>query len=260
MTTTISDSLVEKIRKLLALASELNDSKEQAELAMQKARTLAVQHDIDLAAIQVFDNKKSEEPMEKSDEISLGGRKSVCQKFICWLLQNHFKVKIIYTTGYDASWNRVQKIVFIGKKSDIEIATYVNQYLNNEFMRLWRNYAKWSNAKVDQRNSFIWGLYSGLSDKLTAAEKTAKEDGFTTLAQTKTVEEVEKVKECMALTVTSHQQRLEEAVDTFFPRARSVRTRTAYAHSQTARSAGYSQGQKISLRRGLGSGGGGQLT
>lgn len=260
MTTTISDSLVEKIRKLLALASELNDSKEQAEMAMQKARALAVQHDIDLASIQVFENKKSDEPMEKSDEVSLGGRKSVCQKFICWLLQNHFKVKIIYTTGYDASWNRVQKIVFIGKKSDIEIATYVNQYLNTEFMRLWRAYAKWSNAKVDQRNSFIWGLYNGLSDKLEAAEKTAKEDGFSALAQTKTVEEVEQVKACMALTLKTHKERLDEAVDQFFPRCRTVRTRTAYAHSETARSAGYQQGQNINLRRGIGGGGGGQLT
>lgn len=257
---TISDSLVEKIRKLLALASELNDCKEQAEQALRKAKALAVQHEIDLASIQVFQNKKSEEPIEKNDEISLGKRQSVCQKFISWLLQNHFNVRVIYSHGYDQNYNSVQKLVLIGKKSDIEIATYVQAFLNEEFMRLWHNYRHtYQMVQTKDRNSFLWGLYTGLSDKLTESKKQAEQDGFAALAQDKTESEVEQVKECMSLTVVSDKERIEEAVGKFFPRLSSRRHYTSYSHSENARQAGERAGRQISLRRGISGGSQSQL-
>jgi hypothetical protein len=61
----ISNDLVEKIRKLLALGSALNDSREQAEMAIKKAKELAVQNDIDIAFIQVFESKNQMNPSLK---------------------------------------------------------------------------------------------------------------------------------------------------------------------------------------------------
>jgi len=249
----VPDSIVEKIRKLLALASDLNDSKEQAEAALKKAKALATANDVDLAAIQVFENKKSEEPIVKGEEISLGKRASVCQSFINQILRNHFKVKIIYS----GSRYYGKTLILIGSKSDIEIATYVNGFLNTEFMRLWQRYHKlYQGSQVKDRNSYFWGLKEGLEAKLTEGEKESKESAFETLSQTHSQEEVERVKNQFALTVTTHEERLDEATGKFFPRLRTIRSTTRYSHSGVARSAGFTAGKNISLSRGIGSGGG----
>lgn len=256
LTNTVSDSIVEKIRKLLALASELNDSKEQAEEALKKAKALAVQHEVDIAAIAVFEAKKSEEPIEKDENISLGKRQSVCQKFISWLLQSHFKVKIVYSGGRYFG----KTMVLIGKRSDIEIATYVNNFLNAEFMRLWHQYRKANPfSKTNDRNSFFWGLHEGLAAKLEESNKETKEEAFSNLSQTHTSEQVEQVKSCFALTVTTDKERLADAVKSFYGKLRHTTTRVSYGHSGEAREAGRSAGSKISLRQGLGAGNGGIL-
>ncbi len=253
---TITDSLVEKIRKLLALASELNDSKEQAEAAMKKAMALATLHQIDLAAIEVFEAKKSDEPIEKNENISLGKRASVCQSYICWILKNHFNVRVIYTGGRYYG----RKLILIGKRTDIDIATYVNSFLNTEFMKLWHEYRKTNPmAQTKDRNSFLWGLYEGMCSKLKEGESEAKKSAFETLAQTRTETEIDQVKNCMALTVTTHQERLEKATEEFFPHLRSKRSYVSYSHSGEARQAGYSAGRTISLRRGVENGNGGMI-
>jgi len=253
---TVSDSVVEKIRKLLALASDLNDSKEQAEMAMKKAKELATSYQVDLACIQVFENKKNEEEIEKSEEISLGKRKSVCQKFITSILQQHFNVKVIYFGGRRSG----QDIVFVGKRSDIEIATYVQSFLNQEFMRLWQRYHKTTPySQVKDRNSFFWGLYNGLSDKLKQGEEEAKTSAFDSLATKRSATEVEQVKSCMALTLVNDTERLKDAVKNMFGRLRTVRYYTRSTHNGSAREAGYNQGKQISLNRGIGNGSGGQI-
>jgi len=250
------DSVVEKIRKLLALASELNDSKEQAEAALQKAKSLATQHEVDLATIAVFECKKSEEPIEKNDGISMGKRASVCQKFISWLLQDHFNVKVIYS----GSRHFEKRMTLIGKKSDIEIAIYVNEFLNTEFMRLWHQYRNSNlDSQTKDRNSYFWGLHGGLKSKLAASETETKKEAFETLAQTRTTDEVEQVKNCMALTVTTDKERLNEKVEEFYPHLRTVRSYSQHHHSETARESGFSAGKNISLRRGISGGKGGVI-
>ena len=256
MTTTsniVPDSVVEKIRKLLALASELNDSKEQAELAMQKAKALAVSYAVDLCAIKVFENKKSEEVIDKG-EINLGKRESIAQSFINKILSNHFRVKILK----GGSRYSGMSLILIGTKSDIEIATYVNNFLNSEYMRLWHRYLKmYQNAQGKDRNSYFWGLTEGLQSKLTEAQKKSETDAFETLSQKHTTEQVNEVKNQFALTVTSHEEKLDEKMHEFFPRIRTIRRYTRGGHhSGAAREAGFSAGQKIALNRGIGNGGG----
>ncbi len=253
----VSDSIVEKIRKLLALASNLNDSKEQAELAMQKAKALAVQHDVELAAIQVFENKKSEEPIVEGEALSLGKRKSVCQTFITRILQTHFKVKVLYSGG---RWSG-QQLILIGTKSDISIAAYVNQFLNSEFMRLWQRFHKtYQNSQVKDRNSYFWGLSEGFQSKLEEGAKNSQQDAFTTMSQSHTTEQVDQVKNQYALTVTTHQERLDEALGKMYPKLRTIRSYTRHSHSGEARQAGFSAGRNINVSRGIGNGNGGFIS
>ena len=254
----INDSLVEKIRKLLALGSALNDSPAQAELAMQKAKQLAIENDIDLASIQVFENKKSDEPIVKGDEINLGKRESVCQKFIYWLLQKHFNVKVI--TGGGRYYGKM--LTLIGKTKDIQIATYINTFLNQEFMNLWHKYRETHyEAQTKDRNSYFWGLYNGLDSKLKEQSKTTESASFSSIVAARGSQAAAQVQNCYALAVTSHKERLEDALNEFYPRLRKA-SRRSYSnghHSESARESGFAAGRNISLRMGIGGGNGGRL-
>jgi hypothetical protein len=253
----INDSLVEKIRKLLALGSALNDSPEQAELAMRKAKQLAIENDIDLASIQVFENKKSDEPIVKGEGINLGKRESVCQKFIYWVLQNHFNVKVITNGGRYYG----KQLTLIGKTKDIQIATYINTYLNQEFMSLWHKYrASHYEAQTKDRNSYFWGLYNGLDSKLKEQSKTTESASFSSIVAARGSQAASQVQNCYALTVVSNKKRLEDAMNDFYPRLRS-RSRSSGNghHSESARESGFAAGRNISLRMGIGGGNGGRL-
>jgi hypothetical protein len=253
----INDSLVEKIRKLLALGSNLNDSAEQAELAMKKAKELAIQNDIDLATIQVFENKKSEQPIVKGEDINLGKRESVCQKFIYWILQHHFNVKVI--TGGGRYFGK--HLTLIGTTRDIQIATYVNSFLNQEFMRLWHQYRDENyDAQTKDRNSYFWGLYNGLDSKLEEQVKSTESSSFSSMVAERGAQAAEQVKNCYALTVTSNKERLDKALGEFYPRLRKA-SRSYYNghHSASARESGFAAGRNINLRMGIGGGNGSAL-
>jgi hypothetical protein len=211
-----------------------------------------------LAQIQVFENKKSDEPIVKGNDIDLGKRESVCQKFIYWILQNHFNVRVI--TGGGRYFGR--RLTLIGKTKDIQIATYVNSFLNQEFMNLWHKYRKTNvYSETKDRNSYFWGLYNGLDSKLDEQSKTTESASFSSIVAARGSQAAAQVQNCYALTVTSNKERLTKAMEDFYPRLRSrSRSYSNHHHSESARTAGETAGRNISLRMGLGNGRGATLT
>lgn len=235
-----SDAIVEKIRKLLALSTSGNQN--ESELALLKAKKFAAEHDIDLALIQIFEGKKSEKPIEKSEKLKLGNRKSITQRFVSWTLEKHFKVKIIYHGSRDMGFS----IVFIGTKENIEIATYLNSYLNAEFMKLWQQYYKTSNCRLEERASYIEGLYYGLNDKLALENAQTESEKFSGHS--------EETKNQFALIVVNEKERLQKATEAFYPTLKKAATYTSRGYHSNALQSGKQAGANISLRRGLGNG------
>ena len=240
---TVPDQLVSKIRKLLALGN-FNDNGNQAELALAKAKQLAVEYEIDLASIEIFDEKPKLEPIIKGEGIDSGSRFSVTQKFVNWIVQNHFNVKIIMSGGrYGGRY-----INFIGKKIDVETATYVNSFLNAELMRLWHNYQKKNNLRAAVRNSYLYGLYQGLDAKLAETKKQAEEGKFSTM------NDGQKVRGNYQLMVVNEKQRLEKAVGDFYPHLRKVSISVGRAFRQDVIGDGKRDGRNINITRGIGNG------
>ena len=248
----ISDVVVDKIRKLLALAQN-NDNECQAEAALLKAQELAIRSEIDLATIEVFQDKKAEEEIVKGDNISLNGaREMVCQKFIYWILQSHFKVRIIRSGG--RAWGRY--ITFLGTKTDIQIATYVNSFLQNEFMRLWHNYRKENpSVKTTHRNCYWMGVYHGLDKKLESQKTKVQEDIFDSMSLMKTGEEVSKVRSCYALAVRSQEDKLAKAMAALYPHLKKSTTYRLGGHQDKEISDdGFGDGQRINIHNPIGNG------
>lgn len=239
MNNTISDSVVEKIRKCLALATSNNEH--EAQLAMTKAQKIAAEHNVDIALIQIFDKTIKQAPIEKKEGISLGNRKSITQHFVSWILQDHFGVKVIYS----GSRAMGRQLILIGTKDNIAMAEYVQVFLNEKFMSLWRDYFKKTNCPLNHRNSYLMGLHRGLDAKLQTSNKEVITD--------KLIAQSEDTRNQFALMVVNEKERLQEAVSNFFPRlgrATSNQSRGGY-HSDVINQ-GYAAGQSITINRAIG--------
>lgn len=241
----INDELVSRIRKLLQLNTSANEF--ESSLALEKAKALAIRAGIDLASVTAFQGEKAE-PIEKSGEINLGQRKSITQKFICWIIQNHFKCRLIYHGNRYYGY----KLFLIGAKSDIEIASYVQSYLSSEFMRLWHKYRAEKACSLDYRSSFIYGLYQGLDEKLAAATARTEQESFGEIASNQGVEKSEEIKNNYSLMVVDHKKKLEDKVKELYPKLKKAQASNIRIDRTDAVSDGQAVGRTINLNRPIG--------
>lgn len=235
----MNQEIVDKIRKLLNLGNR-GGTQAEAELAMAKAQELAIVNNINLSAIKM---NETVEQYEEKDIVSGIKRKSVCQKFITWILQRHFNVTVIYYGS---------RVVVVGKTSDCQIAEYIQSYLSREMMNLWTIYKKENNAPVSSRNSFIYGVYVGLNNKLEASKNAVEAARFAEIAEAQGQEEADKVKGSYQLAIVDSSKERENAVKKFCPRLRKTKTSVGRTHCMDAVSSGRTAGSLINLRQGVG--------
>lgn len=241
----MNDELIEKCRKLLALGNSCNQH--EAELAIARAHGLAVKHGIDLASIEVFGQKNTDEKILR-DDIFTGQRLTVAQKFISNILQDFFNVKIIYTGNRYLG----RKLVLLGTKTDIELANYANQFLNRVFVELWHEYYKNNtHVRLEEKNSFFFGLSHGLRSKLVQERAVSETEGFEEIALDKGMEQSQAVREKYAVMVISKKEKLVAATREHFPKLGRAR-HSSYRHSGTAIDAGVARGKTININKAIG--------
>ena len=235
----MNNTIIEKISKLLRLAED-NDSAGEREKALIHAQRLCAEHELSLAELDAEKWNKNVREEIKREDVELGKRQSVCQRFVNGILMQHFSVRLINSGSRYSG----RSLVMIGKESDVEVAKYVQSFLNNEMMRLWQSYKRLNNAKTHERKSFLHGIYLGLGDKL----KQAKSQFDTETKQQKSAEVVSN----LSLMRVSDKERVDSFVSKEFPRLHKASRRyTSSGHSANAQSAGYAYGKQISLHRGL---------
>lgn len=251
---TVSEELVNKVRKLLSLAQ--SDNLNESSLALEKARKLGVEYNIDLASINIHEKQK-EEPVVKGDSINNGKRETTCQKYINWLLVEHFNVRIVHSGGRYSG----RTMTLIGKKMDIDMSIFINNYLNEEMPRLWKKYYDSTpGCRLEEKQSYLYGIHQGLSAKIAESQKNTEFEKFEFIKVNKGTDELEKVKECYALTIKSTKEKLEEKLYEYYPNLRSKGSVRLNLNSHNALNDGESAGRNISLARPLGYSGKKSLT
>lgn len=244
----MNSDLVEKIRKLLALSR--SDNEHEAALALQRAQEIAINNGISIAAVQARgDNAESYD--EK--RVESGQRFAISQRFTTAILMNHFKVHIIY-------WGNRQhgrSITFLGKESDVEIAIYLQEYLNKAFMDIWRANQKKYGWPVKNRDAFLLGLYHGLNTKLTNEARKAEEAKFEEIRRQKDAAgydadlEVNKIKNNYAIILKTDEVQLKKYVEDKHPELRKVQNRKLNIWDSDVVEIGQQEGAKMEIRRGL---------
>jgi len=223
----MNNQILEKLRKLVNLATG-NANLHEAEVAMQMAQKIAFQNNIDLA--QVEPQSRSVE-IDKA-QINCGQRMSVSQNFVNVILGRFFEVRIIIS-GNRASG---RKIFYFGKKDDVEFAVWANQYLNKLFLDLWHvHYAKNPHLNTKMRETFFFGLYKGLAEKLQE-QKDSQESSL----------EAE-VKQSYEIVLVDNAALIQQSVNQSFPSlTKSTNKRIAVRNSEVF-GAGHAEGKKINL-------------
>jgi hypothetical protein len=170
------EKLIEKIQKLLALATSPNEN--EAKAASAKAQELMIKYNLEVSELEVKPEVGVEVFHQADNNIV-----SFKDKVIASILNDHFNVYIIINVEgkgrfFGNKFMRPKCLKVAGTKENIEIAKYVFDYLSVAFENAWKVYKKETNAPASAKNAFFDGLTSGFKKTLKQNEKVCEEKGL----------------------------------------------------------------------------------
>jgi hypothetical protein len=196
----MNDKIIERLKKLLALAGN-NPSQAEAEAAMAKAQAVAIEHGIDLALIGESQEENETEIIR--DEMEFGQRLPTVNNYVCNVLISFFNVKIITSGGRGNG----RKLIFIGKRDDINTSKYIYSWLAETMVRCWHSYySNTSGIALSHKQSYLLGFYNGLANKLNANKRGVEADKLTNEAD----------KNKYAVAVVNLQKKIQDFIDNEF--------------------------------------------
>ncbi len=239
--TTIDSPILEKLKKLLTLSKDATGA--EAETALAMATKLGIKYEIDISSIQLANGEQKKEEMVKNI-LDCGARMSVAQKWISWLLQDHFKVSIVY--GGSRYSGRI--MYFLGRKSDVEFAKYVQDFLKEHMLRSWQYFQKANKVDTRYRATYFNNFYRGLNTKLMEAKKTGEKEGFAAVAEPVRAATQSRY----ALALVNEKEERKQFMNQQFKALRNVSaTRTNLYHNDAVSKAGFAAGQATNIARPL---------
>ncbi len=159
------DRVLERIRKLLALAGSSNQH--EAELAMRKAHELMLRHNVEAAAAHAersFEVRHLGDPLRRASRVEAD---------VVSLLSQFFFVKVIRVPVYLPLHGRRGLVYEIfGTRPNVEMASHVYAFLLATAERLWRENRGDRRVRSGRdRLQYQSGVVRGFHEKL-AAERT----------------------------------------------------------------------------------------
>jgi hypothetical protein len=239
--TTIDSPILEKLKKLLTLGKDATGA--EAETALAMATKLGIKYDIDISSIRLATGEQKKEEMV-NDVLTCGARMSVAQKWISWLLHDHFKVNIVY--GGSRWSGRI--MYFLGRKSDVEFAKYVQDFLKEHMLRSWQYYQKANKVDTRYRATYFSNFYRGLDTKLKLAKKDGEKEGFAAVAEP--VRAAAQSQYALAL-INENEERKQFMNKQFKALRNSPATRTSIYSNDAVSKAGFAAGQATNIARPL---------
>ena len=236
-----AEKLLDKVRKLLALATSSNEN--EALLAMNKVRELYAKYNLEQAA--------EEKNSGFAHLIITHGRKRIesYQSKVIGILVGHFFVKVLTFKQYDAaSGQRHRAIEIIGTRENVLMAEYVYHFLlqQTDFYVEQAVLLRQSPMPLRARNSFRFGILQGFSDKLKRSERVEEGTAVTVSRRGSIRAELSLIGK--AVNQFENDDRLNDYLSEIYPRL-SRRGARAVSVDDSAYRAGVVLGQKITLNK-----------
>jgi len=223
---TPSDEILEKLAKILRLANNSAATPGEAEAAMGRAKALAMQHQIDLAMVNLTEksSKGIDIKVQRTDVGIRSQKFQVYHKYIWWTLQDVFGVRVI---RFGKS-----RFCFVGEATDVLVCCQLFPWLEDVFYSTYNEAAK---RGVVQRNAAGKnGVYWGLQNGLVKANKQEEQKLDA------------KQQQCWGLVVRSKEQAIDAQMAVDFPKLKSTKARDLNMDWNGFRH-GKEKGEKIKL-------------
>jgi hypothetical protein len=160
-------AILEKVRKLLALAQSSNEH--EASLAMQKANELIEKHNLDR-----LERERKSRYVHKTIELRRM-RIENYHKDVCSILMDFFYTDIVLSSQYDALDDRVYRTIdLMGTAENVLIAEYVYHFLMDRLDSLWEDYRRKTGKPGRSKRSYWLGILKGFREKLDRQEKSRR--------------------------------------------------------------------------------------
>jgi len=167
-----TDRVLERIRKLLALAGSPNQH--EAEIAMRKAHELMLRHNIESIGARV---DRSYEVRHLGDPQKRGTR---VESAIAGLLSEFFFVKVIRVPVYMPRLGRPGSVYeIVGTHANVEMASHVHAFLLATAERLWKENRNDTRVRSGRdRLAYQTGVVGGFREKLLLERVDLKKTGL----------------------------------------------------------------------------------
>lgn len=232
----VSEKMLERVRKLLALATSTNEH--EALIAMNRVRELYARYNLEENSdVATGENKLPFVHIV----ISTGSKRMEAhERKVVGILTGHFFVEVILGQTFDiTSGERHRSLTLLGKRENVLMAEYVYHFLLSQSRALAEQLLKQdSGASLRhsriRRKSFRLGILQGFEDKLRAAEKPTGHDVNDTVAK--------------ALIKFNSDLALQGYIKKIYPRLQTSSVNSQRIDS-SAYAAGKDEGRKITLSR-----------
>ena len=151
--TKLNEKVIDRIKKLLSLAT--SDNEHEARMAAEKANEILLRHNISMSQVEASDDDFENAILEQRSRLSVEA------KFIQTIVSRFFFVKIVQTRI-----NKKLTLHILGDLTNVQIGTYTYQFLQRKFKELWLEYKRQTNCGCSAKQSYYYGLYTGLVDQL----------------------------------------------------------------------------------------------
>jgi hypothetical protein len=235
----LDPAVLEKLRKIMALAGDGAAHAGEVEAAMRAAKELATRHNLDLATLDLSTVEKAAGAIdiEHSDTTRLSTTYEHLQhRYIYNLISEVFGVKVVLTRFRRGTHTVVSKVHLIGDPFDVALAGAVFTWLEGVFVKTFSRLV--SEGKLSKCSAHERGCYSGMARGIIEMNKR---------------EEAAIVKPATyALVVRNKSALIDLRMKELFPDMEQPKARPV-RQNDNARQLGYQAGIKINLRQVSGS-------
>lgn len=163
---------LDKIARLLNLASSSNEHEAQA--AMAAAQRLMLKYNLDVCSHE----SKRDYCFRHIGKPS--GRVYEAPRILALILSEHFFVETIWVPVWrPLEGKRGSVIEVCGTRANVELAAYVYDFLTHTSERLWREHKRARSISGDRdRRAFLAGVMTGFRNKLASQKRTDREHGL----------------------------------------------------------------------------------
>lgn len=167
-----TDRIIERVRKLLALAE--SDNPHEAQVAMARAHRLLLKYNLELADL-AGDRRFLVQRLGTS-----AASLSLEKKLVASILSEFFFVKCIWANHYNARRNRDERILeTMGTAANVDLAAFAHDFLHAELARLWKiQRLRFGASGARMKREYCAGVLLGFRDKLRAERDKCEEEGL----------------------------------------------------------------------------------